>query len=86
KNPFRSRPSGPLMATCFGAVAVGIYLPFSPLADVLGFTPMPAKYFAFVAVATGIYLLLVEAAKRLLLRGAIQKIATKPKDTLAIAT
>ena len=86
KNPFRSRPSAPLIATCFGAVAVGIYLPFSPLAGLLGLTPLPAKYFAFVAVATGVYLLLVEVAKRRLFRGAIQKNGTKPKPALAIAT
>ena len=69
KNPLRSRPSGPLMATCLTAVAIGIYLPFSPLAGMLGFTALPAGYFAFLAVATGAYLLLVEAAKRSLLGG-----------------
>ena len=56
------------MATCLAVVALGMYLPFSPLATPLGFTPLPASYFAFVAVATGVYLLLVEAAKRRLLR------------------
>ncbi|HYA22723.1 MAG TPA: magnesium-translocating P-type ATPase, partial [Terriglobales bacterium] len=61
KNPLRSRPSGPLMATCLAVVALGLYLPFSPLAGVLGFTPLPAAYFAFLAVATATYLLLVEA-------------------------
>ena len=76
KNPFRSRPSGPLLATCLGVVAIGIYLPFSPLAGVLGFTRLPAGYFAFLVVATGAYLVLVEAAKRRLLRGATPKIAT----------
>ena len=68
KNPLRSRPSGPLTVTCLAVVAIGIYLPFSPLADVLGFSPLPAPYFAFLAVATGVYLLVVEAAKRHLLR------------------
>ncbi len=86
KNPFRSRPSSPLIATCLAAVAVGVYLPFSPLAGVLGFTPLPAAYFGFVAVATGVYLLLVEAAKRLLLRGPTKKNAPKHADTLAVAT
>ena len=85
KNPFRSRPSGPLLATCLGVVAIGIYLPFSPLAGVLGFMRLPAGYFAFLAVATGAYLLLVEAAKRRLLPGATPKIATKPASTLAAA-
>jgi Mg2+-importing ATPase len=68
KNPLRSRPSGPLIATCLAAVAVGILLPFSPLAGVLGFTAMPASYFVFLAIATGAYLVLVEFAKRWLLR------------------
>ena len=86
KNPLRSRPSGPLMATCLAVVAIGIYLPFSPLAGVLGFTPLPAEYFVFLAVATGVYLLLVEAAKRRLFRGATNKKATKPGATLAVAT
>jgi Mg2+-importing ATPase len=86
KNPLRSRPSGPLMATCLAVVVVGIYLPFSPLAGVLGFTPLPAAYFAFLALATGAYLLLVEAAKRHLLHGATKKYATKHGDTLAVAT
>jgi len=85
KNPFRSRPSGPLMATCLAVVAIGIYLPFSPLASVLGFTPLPGSYFVFLAVATGTYLLLVEAAKRRLLPGATPKIATKPASALAAA-
>ena len=86
KNPLRSRPSSPLIASCLAAVAVGTYLPFSPLAGVLGFTSLPAAYFGFVAVATGVYLLMVEFAKRLLLHRANPKSATKHGDTLAIAT
>ncbi|HKM82775.1 MAG TPA: magnesium-translocating P-type ATPase [Candidatus Acidoferrum sp.] len=85
KNPFRSRPSGPLLTTCLASVAIGLYLPFSPLAGVLGFTPLPAKYFAFVAIATAVYLLLVEFAKRRLLRGATAKNTVKHGDALAAA-
>jgi len=84
KSPLRSRPSGPLIATCLAAVAVGTYLPFSPLAGVLGFTPLPAAYFGFVVIATGLYLLLVEAAKRRLLRGKAAKSATGG-DAVAVA-
>jgi len=84
KNPLRSRPSGPLLATCLGVVAIGVYLPFSPLAGVLGFTPLPAAYFAFVTVATGVYLLLVEAAKRRLLHGAAAKNAIRPQVALPV--
>ena len=56
KNPLRSRPSGPLMATCLAVVAIGVYLPFSPLTGVPGFTALPGAYFAFLALATGAYL------------------------------
>jgi Mg2+-importing ATPase len=58
-------------------VAIGIYLPFSPLAAMLGFTPLPAAYFAFLAIATGAYLLLVEVAKRRLLSRTTQTNAIK---------
>ncbi len=85
KNPLRSLPSAPLMATCLAVVALGLYLPFSPLAHVLGFTPLPLAFFAFLAVATATYLLLVEAAKRRLLRGATAKNAVKHGDALAVA-
>ena len=62
--PWRSRPSRALTATTLGMVAVGVLLPFSPLSRVLGFTPLPADYFAFLAAATVTYLMLVELAKR----------------------
>jgi Mg2+-importing ATPase len=63
-NPLRSRPSLPLAVTTILMVAIGIALPFSPLAEMLGFTPLPGPYFAFLAVSTLTYLLLVEIAKR----------------------
>jgi len=77
KNPFRSRPSTPLALTCLAVVAIGVYLPFSPLAGIIGFARLPAGYFAFLAIATGAYLLLVEAAKRRLLRGVLPENPTR---------
>lgn len=62
--PWRSRPSRALTATTLGMVAVGVLLPFSSFAQVLGFTPLPADYFGFLAAATVTYLALVEVAKR----------------------
>ena len=32
ENPLRSRPSGPLIATCLADRGDGVYLPFSPFA------------------------------------------------------
>lgn len=82
KNPLRSRPSGALVATCLAAVAVGVFLPFSPLARVLGFTPLPFSFFVFLGVATAAYLLLVEFAKRHILRPSAesQAFAVKAAD------
>jgi Mg2+-importing ATPase len=48
-------------------VAIGMLLPYTPLAVDLGFTPLPAQYFLFLAVATATYLLLVEVVKRRLM-------------------
>ena len=67
QNPLRSRPSQPLMATILMIVAAGNLLPFSPLAGPLGFAPLPGIYFAYLATATFVYLVLVEFGKRLLL-------------------
>lgn len=67
-RPWRSRPSTPLAASVLAIVGIGLALPFTPLAAVLGFVPLPPAYLAFVAAATVAYLALVEGAKRWLLR------------------
>jgi Mg2+-importing ATPase len=72
-NPFRSRPSRPLMATTLGICMLGTLFPFLPFGAKLGFTPLPAIYFAFLAAATVTYLLLVEVGKRLLMRKSFGK-------------
>ena len=63
-NPLRSRPSLPLTITTLLIVVVGCVLPYTPLAGPLGFTPLPALYFLFLAVMVVSYLLLVELIKR----------------------
>jgi len=68
RNPFSSRPSTPLVLTTLGIVALAVALPFSPLADTFGFSPLPAAYFAFLVPATLAYLGAVQLAKRVLLR------------------
>lgn len=51
-NPLKSRPSGPLTATVLAVVAAGLLIPFSPIANTLGFTILPAPFFSFLAVVT----------------------------------
>lgn len=66
-NPFKSRPSMPLLITVLMIVAIGMLLPFTPLAGILGFVPLPASYFVFLLSATLVYLLLVQAIKNWLM-------------------
>lgn len=68
-NPLRSRPSAPLAFTTILIVAIGVLLPFSPLAGILGFTPLPVSYFIFLAISTVTYLILVDIAKKRLFGG-----------------
>jgi P-type Mg2+ transporter len=67
RNPLRSRPSRALTATTLLMVAIGTAIPFTPLAQPMGFTPLPPLYFVFLVVATITYLFLVELAKRRLM-------------------
>jgi P-type Mg2+ transporter len=71
-SPLASRPSSALSATTLAVVAAGAILPFTPLAGVLGFVPLPAAFFAFLAAATMTYLALVELVKRRVLRRALR--------------
>ena len=68
RSPLSSRPAPTLVWTALAAVAVGLLLPYSPLASLLGFTPMPLAYLGFLAAATAVYLLLVEWVKQRVLQ------------------
>ena len=63
-----SRPSRSLTATTLAIVAIGVALPVTPMATLLGFTGLPGSYLAFLIAVTGAYLVLVDIAKRQLAR------------------
>jgi Mg2+-importing ATPase len=64
KVPFvRSMPSRPLLATTIGVVAVGASLPFTPIADVLGFQALPLRFLLILLAMVVTYVALVEAGK-----------------------
>ena len=72
ERPWRSRSSNALAASVVAVAALGAVLPVLPVAHLLGFVPLPAPYYAFVAVATVAYLGLVEVVKHALVtRGAL---------------
>jgi Mg2+-importing ATPase len=66
-NPWSNRPSKPLAVTTVLAVIVGVIVPYSPLAEPLGFVALPAGFYAFLAAATLTYLVLVQIVKRRLM-------------------
>jgi Mg2+-importing ATPase len=60
---FRSRPSLAMLLVPTGAALVGAILPYTGLAHLLGFTPLPATFFLILFGMVVFYLLLVELAK-----------------------
>ncbi len=60
---FKSRPSRPMLVVPTGAALVGAVLPYTGLAHLLGFTPLPATFFLLLFGMVVVYLLLVELAK-----------------------
>jgi len=67
-SPLKSRPSRSLSVTVIAIVAVGIVIPFSPVATLLGFVALPWTYFIFLLIAVVTYLFIVEFVKRKLMR------------------
>ncbi len=64
RTPFvRSRPGGAMRWLPLVAAGVGAIVPFSPLAERLGFAGLPARFFVILLAMIAIYLLLVELAK-----------------------
>ncbi len=62
--PFlKSRPGRALAAATAGSVAAGVVIPYTPLAKLFGFTPLPLAFLAILAVMVVVYLALVELGK-----------------------
>lgn len=69
KVPFlQSRPSMLLGVTTLLIVAVGVALPFSPLAGAMGFRPLPPLYWLFLVLTLLLYAVLTQGVKTWLLR------------------
>jgi Mg2+-importing ATPase len=69
KIPFlQSRASWPLVVTTVAVMAVGLWLPSSPLAPALGFVSLPRLYWPLLALTLLCYLALTQVVKHVLLR------------------
>ncbi len=67
--PFlQSRASPALLATTATIMAIGVYLPFSPLASALHFVELPRAYWPLLAATLFAYLVVTQAVKVWLLR------------------
>lgn len=62
-RPWASAPSRALVWGVCASLGVGMFLPFTPLAWWLGFTPLPPLFFGFLMVMIAAYLGLVEVVK-----------------------
>jgi len=64
KIPFiQSRASWPLIITSLIIIAVGAWLTVSPLADTLGFVPLPPLYWLLLAIMLPCYVVLTQLVK-----------------------
>ena len=64
KLPFiQSRASWPLIFTSVVIVVVGAWLTVSPLANTLGFVPLPPAYWAYLAIMLVSYAMLTQVVK-----------------------
>jgi Mg2+-importing ATPase len=62
--PFlKSRPSLAMLTVPTGAALIGAVLPFTGLAHLLGFKPLPTVFFLWLFAMVVVYLVLVELAK-----------------------
>jgi Mg2+-importing ATPase len=69
KIPFiQSRASWPLILTSLIIVAVGAWLTVSPLADTLGFVPLPPLYWLYLAIMLLGYAILTQLVKTWFIR------------------
>jgi P-type Mg2+ transporter len=60
---FQSRASLPMLLITATVMAVAMYLPFSPIAPSLGFVPLPAVYFLWLAGILTCYYVLTQFVK-----------------------
>ena len=65
---FQSRASWPLIVTTAIIMAVGVWLPSSPIGSWLGFVPLPPLYWPLLLATLACYVLLTQGVKMWLLR------------------
>lgn len=70
KSILHSKPSRALLFTTITIAIITMLLPYTPLAGLLGFQPLPVKFLLVLAAIVGIYILCVESVKKVFYRHA----------------
>src|SRR5579862_151542 len=65
KTVFKSRPGKYLVLATAFVVLITLLIPLSPVASLLGFTPLPLKLYLLIALIIMAYVLLTELAKKI---------------------
>ena len=60
---FRSRPGKYLLMATLSIVAVTVILPFTPLAGIFGFSPLPVSFLLLIGVVVMLYVITAELVK-----------------------
>jgi Mg2+-importing ATPase len=61
---FRSRPGKFLLMATLSIVAVTLILPFTPLAEIFGFSPLPVSFLLLIGAVVLLYIITAELVKR----------------------
>ena len=72
KRFYQSRPSTPLLVATFTVVALALLLPYTPLARLFGFAPLPAVFLLVLGIIMVFYVVVAETAKVVFYRGVRQ--------------
>jgi len=64
KSSFRSKPGKYLLIATLLIVVVTILFPFTPLAELLGFQPLPMTILLVIGTIVVLYVIAAEMAKR----------------------
>lgn len=65
---FKTRPGNYLIAATLSIVAITVSLPYTPLAPVIGFVPLPMSLLALLALIVALYLVSAEITKHVFYR------------------
>ncbi len=60
---FKSRPGKYLLMATLSIVVVTMILPFTPFAEILGFSPLPLSFFLLIGIIIFLYIIAAEMAK-----------------------